>query len=456
MSTAPTLRKHQAIVIGGSFTGMLAARVLSDHFEQVFVIESDKLNDRPEARKGQPQVIHSHGLLANGLAVLTRYFPGLTGTLREGGAVITDVGNAIRWYVAGGYRRQFESGLLIALMSRPFLEWQIRRRVAAIANVTILDQSKVAALLTASDGRLVTGVRAHHLAEQNREVALNAELVVDTTGRGSAAPRWLETLGYAKPEENAVKVGIGYTTRIYRRRPCDLVGAELMILAPVPPHNRRFGLIAPMEGDRWNLLLAGWAGDHAPADEAGFLEFARGLSAPDIYNMIPGLEPLTDFKTHKFPSNLRRHYEKLIRFPERFLVMGDAVCTFNPVYAQGMTSAALQAAALDEVLTGRGSLDGLWKPFFRGVSKVVDIPWRTAIGQDFRFQETRGKKAPATDLINVYLGKLHRATHRDPVLYGAFLKVMHMMAPHTSLFRPNILWRVLRGGVERTPQIDSS
>jgi len=436
----------QAIVIGGSFAGLLAARVLSDHFDRVTLIERDEMNDRPEARKGQPQVRHPHTVLANGLNVLTRYFPDLPDALRKGGASITDVGTAIRWHVSGGYRRQFKSGVYFALASRPFLEWEVRRRVFSLPNVSAVDRSTVTALLSSGKGGRVTGVRTVRRGENSREEEWAAELVIDATGRGSAGLRWLEALGYAGPEENAVKIGLGYTTRIYRRRPGDLVGAELIIIAAAPPGTKRAGLFAPMEDDRWNVSLVGWGGDHAPADEAGFLEFARGLAAPDIYNILPHLEPLTDFFHHKTPSNLRREYQKLTRFPGGYLVLGDAIASFNPFYAQAMASAALQAAVLDEVLTGRGPLDTLWKPFFKRTAKVVDLAWALAAGQDFNFPETRGRKIRGTNLKNAYMAKLQRATQRDTVVYGAFLRVANLLAPRKSLFQPPIMWRVLRGG----------
>ncbi len=439
-------RGQQAIVIGGSFAGLLAARVLSDHFDRVTLIERDEMNDRPEARKGQPQVRHPHTVLANGLNVLTRYFPDLPDALRKGGASITDVGTAIRWHVSGGYRRQFKSDVYFALASRPFLEWEVRRRVFSLPNVSAVDRSTVTALLSSGKGGRVTGVRTVRRGENSREEEWTAELVIDATGRGSAGLRWLEALGYAGPEENAVKIGLGYTTRIYRRRPGDLVGAELIIIAAAPPGTKRAGLFVPMEDDRWNVSLVGWGGDHAPADEAGFLEFARGLAAPDIYNILPHLEPLTDFFHHKTPSNLRREYQKLTRFPGGYLVLGDAIASFNPVYAQAMASAALQAAVLDEVLTGRGPLDTLWKLFFKRTAKVVDLAWALAAGQDFNFPETQGRKTRGTNLKNAYMAKLQRATQRDTVVYGAFLRVANLLAPRKSLFQPPIMWRVLRGG----------
>jgi 2-polyprenyl-6-methoxyphenol hydroxylase-like FAD-dependent oxidoreductase len=437
---------QHAIVIGGSMAGLMAARVLSDHFERVTLVERDKMNDAPESRKGQPHTRHLHGLLAKGLEVMTHYFPDLPAELEAGGAIFGDMGLNMRWYAFGGYRVQFDSGLNAATMSRPFLEWHIRQRVVALPNVTVLDECSVEELTTTADRQQVTGVRLTHRGEGKREEVLNADLVVDASGRGSPTPKWLEALGYARPEEEVIKVNMCYSTRIYRRQPGDLVGSKLIMIAPEPPHNKRIGLLFQIEEDRWIAMLGGMAGDYAPTDEQGFLEYAAGLAAPDIYQMLSRLEPLTDIYQYKYPSSLRRRYEKLARFPERYLVMGDAICSFNPIYGQGMTSAAMQAAELDRLIQEQGAkgLHGLARHFFRRAAKVVDIPWQVAAGEDFRFPETEGKKSRETDFINAYVAKVHRATHTDTVVYRAFLDVMNLIQPPSSLMRPSIMWRVLR------------
>ena len=434
-----------AIVIGGSMAGLLAARILSDHFGHVTLIERDPVQDQPEARKGQPHTRHLHGLLAKGLAEISQLFPDIKQALVDGGAIMGDMGATMRWYQFGGYKQQFASGMSGMLMSRPFLEWQIRRRVLALPNVAFLAACDVEGLITTPDQHRVIGVNVVHRAAEQRAEKLTADLVVDASGRGSASPKWLEALGYGRPQENLVKMGMGYTTRIYRRKPGDLVGAELVMVSPTPPHDKRSGLIFPIEGDRWIVTLGGWAGDHAPADEQGFLDFARSLAAPDIYNIISRAEPLSDIITHKFPASLRRHYEQMKRFPDGYLVMGDAICSFNPIYGQGMTSAALQVAALGKLLGQRqGNLAGLAQAFFQQAAKVVDIPWQLAVGEDFRYPTTEGKKAPGTDLINAYVTQVHKATHHDTIVYAQFLKVMNLMEPPTSLFKPQILWRVFK------------
>lgn len=442
--TKATDHGQQAIVIGGSLAGLLAARVLSDHFDEVTIIERDRVHDHPECRKGQPQARHLHGLLPNGLSVMSRYFPDLPESLREAGAILADMGTGLRWYICDGYRLKFESGLVGCFVSRTFLEWQIRRRVTTLPNVTMVDQCAVQGLLSSGDNSRVTGVRAVAQHGDNTEIEHPADLVIDATGRGSATPRRLEMLGYARPKEEVVKVGVGYATRIYRRDTRDPVSSVGVLISAAPPDNKRSGLLFPLEGDRWILTLAGHAGDHAPTDEAGYLEFARSLAAPDIHDIISRLDPLSDIFTHGFPSNLRRRYENLDRFPDGYLVIGDAVCSFNPVYGQGMTSAALQAAALDRVLSSGQSLEGFWKSFFRHASRMVNIAWMSAVGEDFRFPETEGRKMFGTNLLNAYVHRVQRATHTDPVVYRAFLEVMNLMRAPSTLFHPRLLWRVLQ------------
>lgn len=438
---APT----RAIVIGGSMAGLLTARVLSDHFDQVTIVERDRVTDVAEARKGQPQAHHLHGLLAQGLVILNRYFPDLREALIAGGATVADMAETMRWHAFGGYRLTFKMDMEAVLMSRPFLESLIRQRVVARPNVTVMDECAVDRPLWSSDGTRITGIEITRRGAVQRGEQLGADLIVDTTGRGSQSPTWLEAAGYTRPEENAVKVRVGYATRVYRRDPTAMGSREWILVTPEAPHEQRMGGAFPVEGDRWVVSLGGWHDDHAPTDEQGFLEFARALPAPDISQIVSQCEPLTEIIPHKFPASLRRHYEKLPRFPEGYLVLGDAVCSFNPLYGQGMTSAALQAAELDALLRERqGRLDGIGRDFFARAAKVIDIPWQLAVGEDFRFPQTEGRKAPGTDLINAYVAHVHRASHDDEEVCRAFLYVMNLIKPPTSLFHPRILWRVLR------------
>jgi len=430
--------KH-AVVIGSSLAGLFAARVLSDHFEQVTILERDPVHDLPESRKGQPQTVHLHGLLAQGLDIARQYFPGIEKSLTDGGALAGDIAEKVRWHQFGGYKIQFASGLIGLVMSRPFFEWHVRQRVLALRNVTLRSSCAVSGLLTMLDKKRVTGVQFIDRTNGNQTHSLPAGLVIDASGRGSSALKWLEELGYAKPFEEEVKIKVGYATRIYRRDPQDQF--SVMISAD-PPNGKRGAYLFPIEGDRWIVTAGGYVGDYPPTDEAGFLDFLRSVPAPDIYNILGRAEPLSEIFPYKYPASLRRHYENLNRFPEGYLVLGDAFASFNPIYGQGMTSAALQAQALDEILKRRRSLHGLWRPFFRGAAKVVDTPWQLAVGEDFRYPEAEGKKSIWTDWLNAYVLRVHIATHHDQEVYAQFLRVMNLLDPPASLLSPRILWRV--------------
>ncbi|MBK8905386.1 MAG: FAD-dependent monooxygenase [Anaerolineaceae bacterium] len=443
MNSKNTNRQH-AIVIGGSLGGLLTARVLSNHFAQVTILERDEVANHPAPRKGQPQARHLHGLLATGLQVFSGYFPDLRQALIDNGAVVADFADSMQWYSYGGYRKRFKMGVESTLMSRPLLEHLVRERVLALPNVTLMDNCGVLGLVTAVSGEQITGVQVEY-RNQGQQDVLNADLIVDCTGRGSHTPKWLKELGYDPAPESEVRVDVGYATRVYRRDPADKRGTDWILVTPEAPKENRFGGLFPVEGDRWICSMGGWLGDHAPLDEAAFLEFARSLPAPDIYNIISQAEPISEIIPHKFPYSLRRHYEKLHRFPAGYLLLGDAISSFNPTYGQGMTSAALQAAELDALLARRPALEGIARPFFKRAAKVIDVPWQLAVGEDFRFPQTTGPKPPGTDFINRYVAKVHRATLHDEVVGEAFLKVMNLMAPPPSLFHPRILWRVLRG-----------
>jgi 2-polyprenyl-6-methoxyphenol hydroxylase-like FAD-dependent oxidoreductase len=268
----------------------------------------------------------------------------------------------------------------------------------------------------------VTGVRVG-------SETLTADLVVDSTGRGSHSPQWLASMGYAKPPEERVEVALAYTTRFFRRCPEDLDGDSAAIVPPTP-EGKRGGIMLAQEGNRWTLTLIGHFGQAAPTELDGFIEYARTLPAPFIYDVIRKAEPLGNPMSARFPASIRRRYEKLDRFPEGYLVFGDAISSFNPIYGQGMSVAALEAVQLAETLAG-GS-DNLATRFFRRASKVVDIPWAVPVGNDLRMKETVGPRNAGVNIINWYLSKLHKAAHHDPVPALAFHRVGNLLEPPPS------------------------
>jgi 2-polyprenyl-6-methoxyphenol hydroxylase-like FAD-dependent oxidoreductase len=427
-------------VIGASIGGLLAARVLSAHFDRVTVLDRDALPSGIGNRRAVPQGHHGHGLLASGRQGLAALFPGLERELLAAGAVPGDIVGNVRWFQHGYYKAQFASGLGGILLSRPLLEGTLRRRVLQLPNVRILESTRVMGLLV--EHGVVRGVRMQPLREARMNLA--ADLVVDAGGRASKLPDWLDALGYGRPAVDEVTVDIGYTTRIYKRAPGQLGGDVGAIIAPTPPRQMRVGFMLAMEGDRWIVSLGGWMGHHCPPDPASFLEFAESLARPDIHDVISRAEPLTHAVTYAFPSNLRRRYERYTRFPSSLLVMGDALCSFNPLYGQGMSVATLEALALRDCLEQASSARDVWRPFFKAAAKIVDTPWTIAAGSDFAFEGVTGPKPAGTDAVNWYLARVHQAASTNRHVCRAFFDVANLLAPATTLFRPSVVGRVWR------------
>jgi 2-polyprenyl-6-methoxyphenol hydroxylase-like FAD-dependent oxidoreductase len=437
------MERDRAIVIGGSMAGLLAARVLSDHYREVILVERDSLPDGPQQRRGVPQGRHTHGLLASGREVLERFFPGLSSSLIGRGALTGDIVRDCRWFFEGGCLARPDSGLDGLLMTRPLLEAAVRERVLALRNVQTRDSTAVAGLVWQESGSRVDGVRLDG-------EALPGNLVVDATGRGSHTPQWLESMGYAKAPEETVHIALGYTTRFFRRRSEDL-GGDVAAIIPPSPVGKRGGVMLAQEGDRWTVTLIAHFGNYAPEELDGFIDFARRLPAPYIHEVIRRAEPLGEATSARFPNNVRRRYEKLSRFPAGYLVFGDAICSFNPIYGQGMSVAALEAVELEKSL--QAGAEDLARTFFRRAAKVVDIPWSIAVGNDLRMEEAVGPRTAGIRFVNWYMSKLHKAAQSDPLPAVAFHRVANLLAPPPSIMHPKVairvLWRNLRASESR-------
>jgi 2-polyprenyl-6-methoxyphenol hydroxylase-like FAD-dependent oxidoreductase len=430
------MRTH-AIVIGGSMGGLLAARVLSDHYQRVTVVERDAFPAVGEHRRGVPQGRHTHGLLASGRAVIEGYFPGFTRRAIAAGAVTGDIGNTARWFHQGGLLARCESGLEGILLTRPMLEGRVRDEVRALRNVQFRENLQAEGLETTPDRKRVTALRTS-------AGVIPADLIVDASGRGSDAPKWLESVGYEKPAEERVEIALAYTTRFFRRRLGHLDG-DIAGIIPVTPSGKRGGVMLAQEGDRWTVTLISHFLPAAPPELAGFIEFARTLPAPFIHDVIRDAEPLGEPVSARFPHSLRRRYEKLARFPEGYLVFGDAISSFNPAYGQGMSVAALESVELDRAL--KEGQANLARRFFRRAARVVDTPWSIVVGNDLRMPEVVGPRNAGVTFINWYMSKLHRAAHHDPSLALAFHRVGNLLEPPPSILRPRNVMRVVWGNL---------
>ena len=431
----------RAVVLGASMAGLLAAHVLAESYEHVIVIDRDELPETSMHRRGVPHGRHLHALAARGQQALEELFPGLTAEQVADGAKTGSLLADARMYLNGHRLRQTDTGLVLLCASRPFLEAHVRARIRAHPNVTLLERCDVVGLATTRGNRRVSGVRVLRRADSSAEEVLLADLVVDASGRGSRTPMWLEALGYSRPDLERVRIGLAYATRMYRL-PTDALNNDLAILDAATPQLPRTGALLALEGDQWMLTLAGILGDHPPANPDGFLGFARSLRFPDIYEAIRDAEPLDDPVSFRFPASVRHHYERLPRFPAGLLVTGDAVCSFNPIYGQGMSVAALEALTLRRHL--RRGVAPEPRRWFRDLARVVDVPWDMSAGGDLAFPGVPGRKTVKVHLLSAYLARLHAAAGHDARLATAFIRVSGLVAPPQSLLHPRVVLRVLR------------
>lgn len=435
------MTSRRAVVIGASMGGLLTARVLTEAYDEVLVVDRDTIADQAASRRGVPQGRQLHVLLTRGRQALEELLPGVGDELTALGVPTVDLHSQVHWYNDGYRMRRAPSPLAALGVSRPLLEQVVRARVAALPGMRIRTGCEATGLTSTADRRRITGVRLH--PRDGEPETVDADLVVDAAGRGTRSPVWLAELGHRPAPEEQVRVGVTYLTRIYRREPQHLEGL-LGALANATPGRPRGGIVAVQEHDRFAVALSGMLGEEPPADDAGMAEFADTLAAPQIAELLRNAEPVGPPATMRFPASVRRRYERLRRFPAGYLVVADALCSFNPVYGQGMTVAALEALLLRRLLS-RQAPDRLARQFFRGAARIIDGPWSISVGTDLRFPEVPGRRSPRVRLVNAYVHRLHAAATRDPVLGAAFLRVLNLIDPPTRLLAPGVLLRVLRG-----------
>ena len=417
--------------------GLAAARVLSDRYEAVTVVDRDSLPEGNTPRRGVPQSSHPHALLISGLYELDRQFPGIARDLTEAGASRFDPGTGMCVHRYGRRWPRTPTDLELVSASRPLIEAVVRHRVATQPGVTIRDGVAVTALTGSGDR--VTG------AVLDTGETLGADLVVDASGRGSRSDRWLAALGSPAPAQTEIKVGVSYATRLYRRGAGDLDGWQAAFVLPTPPGANRYGLALPIEDDRWIVTVGGWHIDTPPATVDDYTAFAHSLPDPIIADLVDRAEPLTGPVVFRFPASRRRAFDGLHRPPAGYLALGDACCSFNPIYGQGMTVAAMAAGALGSALDRHGgaATAALARDYYQAAARLLAMPWQFAVGGDFAFPETTGPRPRGIALSNWYARRIGLAAQVAPDVNTTFFRVQQLLVPPSVLLRPAFMARVL-------------
>lgn len=431
-----------AVVVGASIGGLLAARVLTDFYGTVTVVERDVLPDDPGHRRGVPQGRHGHALLARGSQIMGELFPGLLDELVAGGARVLADGDFSRFYFSPGGHLIVRSGIArdpdpVYVPSRPFLEGQVRRRLRAIANVTMMDGHGIVELTAADRDRVTGGRVVNRVGGGSR--TLTADLVVDATGRGSRTPAFLEHLGYGRPDEDHVVVDVAYASQLLRI-PAGTLREGIVLVGARPGRPTGMALFG-YENDTWLFTVAGMAGREPPRELAEMIAFAEEFGPAHVLAAIRDAEPIGEVARHRLPSNQWRRYDRMRRFPDGLLVFGDAICSFNPLYGQGMTVAALEAVTLRGCLQ-RGGRD-LPRRFFRAASKPISVAWQIAVGADLALPEVEGPRPLPVRISNAYVEKVLTAAESDTVVAGKFLRVTGLLDPPARLVHPTVMARVV-------------
>lgn len=414
-----------AIVMGGSIAGLCAAAALARNFDRVTVIERDPA-PQAEARRGAPQGRHTHALLRRGQSIMAQLFPGAFEALARAGANQADLGEGLRWFQFGAWKCRSQIGNDMWMQTRPLLEHCLRESLAGFANVEQRFDCPIDAPVH-DDGR-ITGIRLRDGA------VLDADVVVDATGRGSRAPMWLEQWGYGRVPEQRVSLGLAYVSGVFELPPGEQPEHALAVYH-LPPHNRRCGWVFPIEGRRVIVTLVGYHGDHPPTELRELKHWARGLLRPDVAEVLDRAQLVGELSRYGYREQVRR---SLRRAPQGYLVIGDALCSFDPTFGQGMTVAAMQAEQLLALRPGMST-----RRFQRRCERITLLPFSMTANEAHRWHETTGWQPPLGAFQRWYIAKVFEASARDKLVYRDLIRVMHFLAGPASLAKPAMIKRLI-------------
>jgi len=436
---------RRAVVIGAGIGGLSAVGALAQHFERVDILERDRLDTSVASRSGTPQDRHPHGLLVGGLRALDQIFPGYNRDLAAAGAVPVLFAREVQFERPDvGVLPKRDFGISMLCATRPLIELVLRRRAEAVANITLRPATRVTGIVPAAGGDGVRGIRFVNGSE--RSETLDADLVVDASGRGAPTLTLLDALGWDRPQMTEIGVDISYNTAVVEIPPTVTPDWKLVLTLPDPPHLALHSVLAPTEDGRWIITIADHSATTWIETWDAFLETSRSLITPTVYNALRYAEPPEGIRHYRFPVSTWRHFERLPRLPRGVLPVADAFCRFNPIHAQGMSSAAKQARLLEDVLHRAADepepIAALQSGFMSEVASVLETPWIMSTSADLAFPQTRGERPDNFAEVREFEAALFRAAGSDPVVHRAMIEVAHLLQPQSRLQEPDIMRRI--------------
>jgi len=419
---------------------LLAARVLADTFDHVTIFDRDSFPQSPKGRPGTPQSAHGHILLVGGVRAIVDLFPGIKEQLIEAGAIPGDACRDAIVNVRGRRLPRFSSDLKGLLLSRNLLEWQVRRRVAALGNVTFRERSRVTGFLYDEAGSRVSGVSIS--GPENRPQEIHSDLVVDTSGQRSVASHWLRDRQIKVPEL-VVDAHVGYASRRFERPAVWKEDWKVAAISWFPPKNRCAGGIYPEENGIWIASLVGALDGRPSTDENGFLEHVRKLEDSALLEHIRQSKPVSNIVGYRMQGSRKRSFSNLSRKLDGLLVLGDALCTVNPFYGQGMTIAALQAQKIKQELAGRNlrdrqSLQRAIRSAQKACERMLTVPWLFSTTEDLRHgHRVDGRRTILHRITSWYVDRAIRVQSQRTIT--ALYRTMGMVDNYALLRLPVLL-----------------
>lgn len=450
------MKFDRAVIIGGSITGLLSAKVLSQQFQEVLIIEKDTLNGDSTNRRGVSQTQQPHVLLVKGYRLLESILPGIGNDLSHAGAVEIDwVTDYYIYY--GGYgwnkRSNHPSGITSFSSSRSLLEECIRKKVQSVGNVSFLKETKVIGLNANQDTKTVTGVKA--INSSCLTASIDADLVVDASGRSSKLSQYLSSYKWETPEEVCVDPYLGYSTCRFKIPKNNQIPWKVLTYPHVAPKYNRKAYLAKIENNELIATIGGYCHDYPPSNIDEYFDFASNLQNDEFIKIIRECEPVSKVYAYRETSNIIKHFDR-IEMPSGVIVLGDAYCSLCPSYGQGMTCSAIGADTLMQWLEKQINSSQMLntKDFQILLAKSITPQWEIAIQQDLNFRTTTStdvslvtkaqkmSKFPLS-IINVYIHKLIAGTTIDYRLNKLFIQVINMIKPPTSFFSFRIILLLL-------------